>query len=158
MVGPQRKSLVGVRVSLLLTALIIPFPVIAAAATPPPSPSLLALGKVTYAQECAACHGTDGRGKGVAAALMDIKPRDFVAAKYRLVSTWERLPTETRGLPGTAMPSWKHLSERQRWGLVYYVKSFATTQITVRPQQPPTPDGNGARGSSRSRWSRSTMP
>lgn len=85
--------------------------------------------------------------------LMDIKPRDFVAAKYRLVSTWERLPTDedlfntiTRGLPGTAMPSWKHLSERQRWGLVYYVKSFATTPISVRPQQPPAPDGSGGEG------------
>ena len=50
--------------------------------------------------------------------LLYPKPRDFVAAKYRLVSTWECQPTEddpyftiSRGIPGSAMPSWSHLSD-----------------------------------------------
>ena len=79
---------------------------------PPASPKLIALGKQVYSQQCIACHGVGGRGDGEAAYLLYPKPRDFVAAKYRLVSTWERVPTDqnlfdtiTRGMPGSAMPS-----------------------------------------------------
>lgn len=145
MVGPRYRILIGIQVSLSLAALATLFSLTAAAAiTPPPSPTLLATGKAIYTAECAACHGADGRGKGIAADLLKIKPRNFVTAKYRMVSTWERLPTDedlfnaiTRGLPGTAMPSWKHLPEQQRWALVQYVKSFAETPITVKSQQAP---------------------
>jgi len=61
---------------------------------PPASPKLLALGKQVYTKQCAACHGVQGRGDGEAAYLLYPKPRDFVAANYRLVSTWERVPTD----------------------------------------------------------------
>src|SRR5262245_61955917 len=60
----------------------------------PATPELLALGKKVYEKQCAACHGLDGRGNGEAAYLLYLKPRDFVAARYRQVSTWERVPTD----------------------------------------------------------------
>jgi len=88
----------------------------------PSSPKLIALGKQVYSQQCTACHGVGGRGDGEAAYLLYPKPRDFVAAKYRLVSTWERVPTDqdlfdtiSRGMPGSSMPSWGHLPAEQRW-------------------------------------------
>ena len=78
----------------------------------PSSPKLISLGRQVYSQQCTACHGVSGRGDGEAAYLLYPKPRDFVAARYRLVSTWERVPTDrdlfdtiTRGMPGSAMPS-----------------------------------------------------
>lgn len=87
---------------------------------------LLALGKRVYDKQCAACHGATGFGDGEAAYLLYPKPRDFTAATYRLVSTWEQQPTDedlymaiSRGMPGSAMPSWGHLSEDERWGLVH---------------------------------------
>ncbi|MFQ5850131.1 MAG: c-type cytochrome [Candidatus Binatia bacterium] len=120
---------------------------------PPPSPQLLALGKHVYNKKCTACHGVNGRGDGEAAYLLYPKPRDFVAARYRLVSTWERVPTNqdlfstiTRGMPGSAMPSWGHLPEKQRWALVYYLRSLAEKPITVKPQKEPAPDGSGGEG------------
>src|SRR3990172_12683985 len=58
------------------------------------TPGLLALGKRVYEKQCVACHGTDGRGEGEAAYLLYPKPRDFTAGAYRLVSTWERGPTD----------------------------------------------------------------
>ncbi|MEK7334979.1 MAG: cytochrome c, partial [Candidatus Binatota bacterium] len=83
---------------------------------PPSSPKLIALGKQLYNKQCAACHGPQGRGDGEAAYLLYPKPRDFVAAKYRMISTWDRIPTDqdlfdtiARGMPGSAMPSWGHL-------------------------------------------------
>jgi cytochrome c oxidase cbb3-type subunit 2 len=100
------------------------------------SEELTALGKNVYNKECAPCHGIDGRGKGKAAYLLYPKPRDFVSAQYRIVSTWERVPTDrdlfvtmSRGIPGSSMPSWAHLSEETRWALVHYVKAFAEKPI-----------------------------
>lgn len=119
----------------------------------PATPALLALGKKIYEKQCAACHGLDGRGQGEAAYLLYPKPRDFVAAKYRLVSTWERVPTDadlfrtiTRGMPGSAMPSWAHLPEEQRWALVHYIKTFAEKPFVVRPIKAPDPSGSGGEG------------
>jgi mono/diheme cytochrome c family protein len=121
----------------------------------PPSPSakLLALGKKVFNRQCAACHGAQGRGDGTATYLLYPKPRDFVAARYRLVSTWERVPADqdlfntiTRGMPGSSMPSWAHLPEKERWALVHYVKSFAENPITVKPQKKAEPDGSGGEG------------
>ena len=108
--------------------------------SPPASSQLIAAGKQLYGQQCAACHGPSGRGDGEAAYLLYPKPRDFVAARYRLVSTWERVPTDqdlydtiTRGMPGSAMPSWGHLTPEQRWGLVHYIKSLAENQPQTGP-------------------------
>jgi mono/diheme cytochrome c family protein len=104
----------------------------------PASPELLALGRRLYEAQCTACHGIGGHGDGEAAYLLYPKPRDFVTAQYRLVSTWERVPTDedlfrtiSRGMPGSAMPSWGHLSEEERWGLVHYVKAFAAKPLVV---------------------------
>jgi mono/diheme cytochrome c family protein len=121
--------------------------------SPPVSSQLLATGKQLYGQQCAACHGTTGRGDGEAAYLLYPKPRDFVAARYRLVSTWERVPTDqdlydtiTRGMPGSAMPSWGHLTPEQRWGLVHYIKSLAEKPLVIRPAKAPNADGSGGQG------------
>ena len=117
------------------------------------SPKLVALGKQVYSQQCIACHGAGGRGDGEAAYLLYPKPRDFVAAKYRLVSTWERVPTDqdlfdtiTRGMPGSSMPSWGHLPAEQRWGLVHYIKSLAEKPLEIKPQKAPNADGSGGQG------------
>jgi len=117
------------------------------------TPQLLALGARVYAKQCAACHGASGRGDGEAAYLLYPKPRDFVAAQYRLVSTWERVPTDedlyrtiSRGMPGSAMPSWGHLPEDERWGLVHHVKSLAANPIAVAPSTAPAGEGQGGTG------------
>lgn len=119
----------------------------------PASPDLLALGKRLYEKHCAACHGAGGRGDGEAAYLLYPKPRDLVAAQYRLVSTWERVPTDedlfrtiSRGMPGSAMPSWGHLTEEERWGLVHYVKSLAARPLVVRPAADPKAEGQAGAG------------
>ncbi|HMJ89779.1 MAG TPA: c-type cytochrome, partial [Candidatus Acidoferrum sp.] len=101
---------------------------------PAVTPELLARGKTVYAQNCAACHGMNGDGKGDAAAFLAPKPRNFVQANFRLRSTApNNLPTDvdlfrqiSLGSPGTPMPPWKHmLDENDRWALVEYVKSFS---------------------------------
>lgn len=89
-------------------------------------------GKVVYASYCAGCHGASGDGKGPAAEMLVVKPRDFTSGLYKFRSTPNgTLPTDadlmrtiTRGVNRTSMPEWSLLPERERMALVQYVKSF----------------------------------
>ncbi len=127
--------------------------VLAPSETLPASPELVALGRKTYEKECLPCHGRNGDGEGEAAYLLYPRPRDFTTGQFRLVSTWDNVPTDddlfrtiSRGMPGSAMPSWSHLPERTRWGLVHYVKAFAKRPIAIQASHDPDADGNGAAG------------
>jgi mono/diheme cytochrome c family protein len=131
---------------------VIPFSIVPAK-TLPSSPELLALGKTTFEKECIACHGAAGNGEGDAAYLLYPRPRDFTSGQFRLISTWDSVPTDedlfrtiSRGMPGSAMPSWAHLPEETRWGLVYYVKAFSKRPFTIRPNHEADNWGNGGAG------------
>lgn len=85
-------------------------------------------GQLLYEKNCAVCHGQRGDGKGEAAFLLQPKPRNFRAGKFRLVSSQNLEPTRedifrviSNGMPATAMPSWAHLSENERWALSDYI-------------------------------------
>jgi mono/diheme cytochrome c family protein len=114
----------------------------------PESPELVATGRRVYEKHCAPCHGVVGDGQGEAAYLLYPKPRDFTRGEYRVVSTWDLVPTDhdlyltiSRGMPGSAMPSWSHLPEEQRWGLVHYVKRFSKVVLDVNPAREPAAPG-----------------
>jgi mono/diheme cytochrome c family protein len=117
------------------------------------SPELLNLGERTYTKECRACHGALGDGEGEAAYLLYPRPRDFTTGQFRLISTWDGVPTDedlfrtiSRGMPGSAMPSWAHLPEETRWGLVHYVKAFSKRPLEVKAAHEPDADGNDGAG------------
>jgi mono/diheme cytochrome c family protein len=140
MVGRQLK--VAITAGVLLSSCTI----CARADTAPTSPEALALGQSVYLKQCAACHGPEGNGDGEAAYLLYPRPRNFRTGSFRLVSTWERLPTDddlfatiSRGMPGSAMPSWQHLPEATRWALVAYVKSLVEKPIVIAAATDPPP-------------------
>jgi len=119
----------------------------------PSSPDLVTLGRTTYEKECVACHGSAGDGLGSAAYLLYPRPRDFTLGQFRLISTWDGVATDedlfgtmSRGMPGSAMPSWAHLSEETRWGLVHYVKTFSKRPFAIKAGHEPDHWGNGAGG------------
>jgi mono/diheme cytochrome c family protein len=119
----------------------------------PATPALLELGRTTYEKQCRACHGASGDGEGDAAYLLYPRPRDLTKGEFRLISTWDGIPTDedlyrtiSRGMPGSAMPSWAHLPEETRWGLVHYVKAFSKRSLTPKPPRDPDADGNGGAG------------
>jgi DMSO reductase family type II enzyme heme b subunit len=90
-------------------------------------------GKAVYDKWCAECHGAQGKGNGAAALTMLPRPRDFTQARYQVRSTSSgSLPTDAdihgvleRGMPGTAMPAWPKLSQRERDDVVAYLKTFS---------------------------------
>lgn len=103
-----------------LVAALLAVPALGAA--PKKTPELLARGKASYATNCAACHGAQGRGDGVAAASLNPKPRDLVAGKLAQGAQPEQVfATLGKGIAGTAMVPFGHLPEEERWAITYYV-------------------------------------
>lgn len=90
-------------------------------------------GKTVYEKKCALCHGTDGKGDGPGEVHLDPKPRDFTRGLYKIRTTGSgQLPTDadlfrviTEGMPGSPMPSWRHLPGKDRWTLVAYLKTLS---------------------------------
>jgi len=101
-----------------------------------------AAGKAVYERKCAGCHGDKGDGKGAAAELLAPKPRDFTTGVYKIRTTASKVPTDqdlfriiTEGMPGTSMPAWAVLPERDRWNLVAYLKTFAAEKFKEAPKK-----------------------
>jgi DMSO reductase family type II enzyme heme b subunit len=101
-----------------------------------------AAGKPLYERRCAGCHGDKGDGKGPAAELLSPKPRDFTTGLYKIRTTMNKVPTDqdlfriiTEGMPGTSMPPWAVLPERDRWNLVAYIKTFAADKFKEAPKK-----------------------
>ena len=94
----------------------------------------LTLGEKVYRENCAACHGEKGDGRGPEADRLKTKPRDFTMGIYKFRSTPsgslplddDVLRTISRGVRGTSMLAQRHLSEEERWAVTAYIKTFST--------------------------------
>ena len=97
-----------------------------------------------YEKRCAPCHGGNGEGEGPAADFMVPRPRDFTFGIYKFRSTMRGYtPTDEDlfntiryGLPGTAMPAWKQLTDEEIKGLVQYIKAFAPEEFEEGKSEP----------------------
>ena len=81
-----------------------------------------ASGKKLAETNCVSCHGNSGKGDGPAAAALNPKPADWTSAKVQGESDGSLFWKISNGRG--PMPPWKHLSEKDRWDLVSYVKSL----------------------------------
>ncbi|MEO8327042.1 MAG: cbb3-type cytochrome c oxidase subunit II, partial [Nitrospirota bacterium] len=106
---------------------------------------LLTLGQEVYERRCVGCHGVKGDGKGPSATFLNPRPRDFTTGifKFRSTAGKDSLPTNadlyatlTHGLWGTSMPSWQEISDRERWAVVHYLKTFSDRWEQEPPGQP----------------------
>jgi mono/diheme cytochrome c family protein len=95
----------------------------ARAAPPGRTPALLEKGKASFARNCVACHGPRGEGDGVAAKALKPRPRNLVTEPPPggAPAVFEVLG---KGVKGTGMIAYKHLSEEERWGLSYFVEGL----------------------------------
>ena len=98
-------------------------------------------GKRVYEWRCALCHGVTGDGKGPGAERLAPRPRNFTTGTYKIRTTEGKVPTDqdllrivTEGMPGTSMPGWRMLTERDRSNLVAYLKTFAPDAFKSAPK------------------------
>jgi cytochrome c oxidase cbb3-type subunit 2 len=90
-------------------------------------------GKAIFLRECSGCHGERGDGDGPASKFLDPRPRNFLAALFKLRTTPSGEPPATadlirtlqRGIPGTAMPSFSFLSSDEERQVIAYVLSIS---------------------------------
>ncbi len=101
------------------------------------------LGERIYQENCAACHGEGGNGKGSSAGTLKTKPRDFTAGIYKFRSTpsgslpldEDILRTISKGVRGTSMLAQLHLSQEERRAVVQYLKTFSPRFKKQKPGQ-----------------------
>jgi DMSO reductase family type II enzyme heme b subunit len=99
-------------------------------------------GKAVYERKCLLCHGEKGDGNGAGAEHLAPRPRDFTKGLYKIRTTANKTPTDqdlfnviTHGMPGTSMPPWAVLPEKDRWNLVAYLKTFAPDAFKEAPKK-----------------------
>ena len=122
---------------------------IAVSPKPPSSPELLARGKELFALACTGCHGAEGKGDGPVPSRFDFvslpanlsTPADAIKIRSTMMENVPRdedlFRTLTRGLPGTAMWSYRRLPGADRWALVAYIKTLANTYNSTEPEAVP---------------------
>ncbi|WP_232709850.1 cytochrome c/FTR1 family iron permease [Idiomarina sp. X4] len=104
-------------------------------------PSTLVSEKQTkrlFQQNCALCHGAAGQGDGPGTAGLEPAPTDFTdrerANNRSLLGLFDAV---SDGIDGTAMASFSHLSEEERWALTFYVGSLAFNDNADSEQKVP---------------------
>jgi mono/diheme cytochrome c family protein len=80
--------------------------------------------KTMYTTYCTPCHGDKGKGDGVAAAGLAIKPADHSSVKIQSQTDGALFWEISEG--HNPMPSYKQsLIEKKRWQLVNYIRTLA---------------------------------
>ncbi len=91
----------------------------------PRDANTLALGEKVAKANCAPCHGSHFKGDGPAATTLNPKPADWTSARVQHQTDGELFWKISAGRG--AMPSWKHLSENERWAVIRFIKSLKAT-------------------------------
>lgn len=122
--APEQKVAGAARA--LGQALLAAYPVPLAPKTAPD----VGRGAALYAENCASCHGGKGEGPSGAFAKLDPPPITFQDRnRARERSLFGLYQVISQGLEGTAMQSFAHLSEQDRWALAFRVGAFAYTDV-----------------------------
>jgi mono/diheme cytochrome c family protein len=88
-------------------------------------------GEELFLEKCASCHGKPSEGRSARADFFEPAAPDFHEVRYRQVEPdylYWRIEAGKTVEPylsqGSVMPAWgEHLTERQIWQLVAYIKS-----------------------------------
>ena len=103
---------------------------------PKKTPELLNQGKKLYEQNCTACHGPKGDGKGQLGGALKPAPTNFTLPLKQWPITKGEMSkifdVITKGIPNTSMVKWNQLSEQERWALVYIVVEFVSSKAPPR--------------------------
>lgn len=103
------------------------------ASTQPYAAPSVTRGAPLYAQNCAVCHGSTGRGDGPLAGRLPVRPADLLephlfAHKPGEIFWWISYGSDNKVMPGFA----DKLSPDQRWDLINFVLARAAGTLTRR--------------------------
>ena len=78
-------------------------------------------GQKLYAENCATCHGAQGRGDGPAGLALNPRPYNFHNEKAQAISPFQAFNAIRSGVPGTAMIAWNNFTDVDVWDLSFWV-------------------------------------
>lgn len=95
---------------------------------------MVAHGKKVYQQNCALCHGAEGKGDGQGGAALNPKPRDLVEGKWKAGGGFTGIfKVASEGLPGTQMVGFSHLKLVDRWAVTQFINSITQGKVQEDP-------------------------
>jgi mono/diheme cytochrome c family protein len=98
------------------------------------NPDMVTHGKKVYAQNCAMCHGNEGKGDGPAGGALNPKPRNLVEGPWKKGGGNIGLMTVlNEGIAGGSMVAFKHLPLVDRWALVQFINSITKAKVDEDP-------------------------
>ena len=101
-------------------------------ATFPLKPPLLKRAKKLYKENCAECHGVDGRANTTRAKELKPPPSNFRdPSVMAALSPFKAFNVLSFGIPGTAMASFDAFSEQDRWYLAFYLFTLRFTPTEI---------------------------
>ena len=95
------------------------------------SPDLLYAGESLFQIEaqptaCKICHGVMGNGLGIMAQGLNPPPRNFTCREtMKTISDGQLFWIIRNGSPGTGMPAFKNLKDREIWLIVHYLRKLS---------------------------------
>ena len=95
------------------------------------SPDLLYAGESLFQIEaqptaCKICHGVMGNGLGIMAQGLNPPPRNFACREtMKTISDGQLFWIIRNGSPGTGMPAFKNLKDREIWLIVLYLRKLS---------------------------------
>jgi copper resistance protein D len=98
----------------------------------PPVPydaAAVVAGTAVYRQNCAVCHGADGKGDGPAAASLPIKPADLLLPHLFAHTVGDLYWWIGHGLGGVMPPFAGALTPTQRWNVIHFIRARAAGVI-----------------------------
>lgn len=91
-----------------------------------PTPDFIAKGKELFNTNCKSCHGDNGMGDGLAAAILNPKPRNFQA-----VDGWtngrnvdQMYKTLQEGITKNGMAAYEYMPKLDRLEIISYIRTF----------------------------------
>jgi mono/diheme cytochrome c family protein len=128
------RWLVGLCIALFVAG-VLPAGVLAAppGQTGPLTPPAPAVGRDTYLQNCAPCHGATGKGDGASAQGLSVTPAAFAdAAVLAALPPVEWFNTTKNGHMDRMMPLWgDRLTDQEIWDTVGFAWTLHTSQAQV---------------------------
>ncbi len=75
---------------------------------------------------CKICHGVTGNGLGIMAQGLNPPPRNFTCrSTMETISDGQLFWIIRNGSPGTGMPAFKNLKDKEIWQIVHYLRKFS---------------------------------
>lgn len=89
------------------------------------TPENVEAGRALYEENCASCHGMDGKARTETAARMKKRPTDLTSHAMHSITSGEVYWVVTNGIAASKMPDYRRLlTPKARWQTTLYVLSL----------------------------------